>query len=76
MKLITCFIKKISGKNTLSAFYYYYKKNSKLKKKIKRRRSILVNFKFSFYKEGMKILIRPIKKMSSKKSWELVKVIG
>ncbi|UOQ27936.1 30S ribosomal subunit protein S17 [Candidatus Vidania fulgoroideae] len=76
MKVITCFIKKISSKNTLSAFYFYYKKNTKLKKKVKRKRSILVNFKCSFYKEGMKILVRPIRKISSKKSWELIKVLG
>ncbi|MGX7583143.1 30S ribosomal protein S17 [Candidatus Vidania fulgoroideorum] len=75
MKFIECYIKNIGCLNTLSAYYYYYKYNTKIKKKFKKKKSILVNFTSSFYKIGMKIIIRPIKKISSKKSWEVVKII-
>ncbi|QSW37681.1 30S ribosomal protein S17 [Candidatus Vidania fulgoroideae] len=76
MKIKKAIVQKISSKNTLSVKIQILKVHNKLKEKYIKHKKLLVNYQNTIINTGNKVLIYYDKKLSKKKSWQVLKIIS
>ncbi|QSW37821.1 30S ribosomal protein S17 [Candidatus Vidania fulgoroideae] len=67
---------KISSKNTLSVSIQVINTHTKLKEKYIKHKKLLINYESTLINTGNKILIYHDKKLSKRKSWQILKILN
>ncbi|MGX7582710.1 30S ribosomal protein S17 [Candidatus Vidania fulgoroideorum] len=76
MKIKQATVLKISSKNTLSVSTQILKSHPKLKEKYIKHKKLLINYTNTLLTVGAKVLIYYDKKLSKRKSWQVLKILN